>query len=139
MDRTRRRVLGGIASGLTAGAAGCLGGTSGGRQTADGTDTATTSTATTTADTSYTASIVPAGEVTFPDVPETWLCYNGGWADMAFALGQRDGFLTAGNMIPGFFFEPFGLDVPRKTTCRRWPTGTRAGGTRRCSTKPTRT
>ncbi|WP_284014264.1 ABC transporter substrate-binding protein [Halobaculum litoreum] len=112
MDRTRRRVLGGIASGLTAGAAGCLGGTSGGRQTADGTDTATTSTATTTADTSYTASIVPAGEVTFPDVPETWLCYNGGWADMAFALGQRDGFLTAGNMIPGFFFEPFGLDVP---------------------------
>jgi len=31
---------------------------------------------------------------------------------MAFALGQRDGFLTAGNMIPGFFFEPFGLDVP---------------------------
>jgi len=31
---------------------------------------------------------------------------------MAFALGQREGFLTAGNMIPGFIFEPFDLDIP---------------------------
>lgn len=63
-------------------------------------------------DTSYTASIVPAGEVQFDAVPETWLAYNGGWADMAFALGQRAGFLTTGNMIPGFFFDPFDLEVP---------------------------
>jgi iron complex transport system substrate-binding protein len=60
----------------------------------------------------YEACIEPAGCVTFQSVPESWLVYNGGWADMAFALGQRDGFLTAGNMIPGFFFDPFDLDVP---------------------------
>ncbi|UIP01368.1 ABC transporter substrate-binding protein (plasmid) [Halobaculum sp. CBA1158] len=62
--------------------------------------------------TSYEACIEPAGCLTFEEVPETYAVYNGAWADMAFALGQRDGFLTAGNMIPGFFFEPFGLDVP---------------------------
>jgi len=61
---------------------------------------------------SYEACIEPAGCVPFEEVPETYLVYNGGWADMAFALGQREGFLTAGNMIPGFFFEPFDLDVP---------------------------
>ncbi len=64
----------------------------------------------------YTASIVPAGEVHFDAVPETWAVYNGGWADMAFALGQREGFLTAGNMIPGFFFDPFDIDVPAQDT-----------------------
>ena len=60
----------------------------------------------------YEACIEPAGCLTFEAVPKTWLCYNGGWADMAFTLGQRDGFLTADNMIPSFFFEPFELDVP---------------------------
>jgi iron complex transport system substrate-binding protein len=60
----------------------------------------------------YEACIEPAGCLTFEEVPATYLVYNGGWADMAFALGQRDGFITAGNMIPEFFFEPFGLDVP---------------------------
>ena len=61
---------------------------------------------------SYEACIEPVGCQTFDAVPETYACYNGAWADMAFALGQRDGFLTGGNMIPGFFFDPFGLDVP---------------------------
>ncbi|OYR40510.1 ferrichrome ABC transporter substrate-binding protein [Halorubrum sp. Ib24] len=79
-----------------------------------GTDSETgeTETESTETDTGYTASIVPAGEVHFDAVPETWTVYNGGWADMAFALGQREGFLTAGNMIPGFFFDPFDIDVP---------------------------
>ena len=93
--------------------AGCLG------QSGDGSVSTTSPTESdaggetaTETDSSYTASIVPAGEVQFEDVPESWLAYNGGWADMAFALGQRDGFLTAGNMIPGFFFDPFDLDVP---------------------------
>jgi iron complex transport system substrate-binding protein len=31
---------------------------------------------------------------------------------MAVALGQGDGFLTAGNMIPEFFFEPFDITFP---------------------------
>ncbi|TKX84359.1 ABC transporter substrate-binding protein [Halorubrum sp. SS5] len=60
----------------------------------------------------YEACIEPVGCLTFESVPETYAVYNGGWADMAFALGQQDGFLTAGNMIPSFFFEPFDLDVP---------------------------
>jgi len=62
--------------------------------------------------TPYEACIEPVGCQTFQEVPETYVVYNGGYADMAFALGQRDGFITAGNMIPGFFFEPFDLDVP---------------------------
>ena len=69
-------------------------------------------TPTSTSSGSYEACIEPVGCQTFDAVPETYACYNGAWADMAFALGQRDGFLTGGNMIPGFFFDPFGLDVP---------------------------
>ena len=95
--------------------AGCTG------QSGDGSASTTTET-----DSGYTASIVPAGEVHFEDVPESWLVYNGGWADMAFALGQRDGFLTAGNMIPGFFFDPFDLDVPSEeelTGLANWESG----------------
>ncbi|WP_323174195.1 ABC transporter substrate-binding protein [Natrialba sp. PRR66] len=61
---------------------------------------------------SYEACIEPTGCLSFEEVPERYAVYNGGWADMAFALGQREGFLTAGNMIPEFLFEPFGLDVP---------------------------
>ncbi|QLH81672.1 ABC transporter substrate-binding protein [Halosimplex pelagicum] len=61
---------------------------------------------------SYEACIEPVGCLSFEKVPETYIVNNGEWADMAFALGQRDGFLTATNMIPGFLFEPFGLDVP---------------------------
>ena len=92
--------------------AGCTGDSSdgsgaGGESAADDGDDGTP-----TENTSYEACIEPAGCLTFEEAPETWLCYNGGWADMAFALGQREGFITAGNMIPGFFFEPFGLDVP---------------------------
>jgi len=89
------------------GLAGCLGNDSGSdAENAAGSDE------TPTEDTSYEACIEPVGCQTFGAVPDTWLCYNGGWADMAFALGQRDGFITAGNMIPGFFFDPFGLDIP---------------------------
>ncbi|WP_276270865.1 ABC transporter substrate-binding protein [Haloarcula litorea] len=98
-------------------AAGCSGGDAASEGGATSTDAPATADgggdgSTTETGSSYTASIVPAGEVTFEAVPESWLVYNGAWADMAFALGQRDGFLTAGNMIPGFFFDPFDLDVP---------------------------
>jgi iron complex transport system substrate-binding protein len=105
---TRRDVItyGGTLA-VGGGLAGCLDGGSG----ADA-ENAGDSDETATADTAYEACIEPVGCRTFEAVPETWLVYNGGWADMAFALGQRDGFLTADNMIPSFFFEPFGLDVP---------------------------
>jgi len=75
-------------------------------------ETTSESQATTETTDSYEACIEPAGCLTFDSVPETYAVYNGGWADMAFALGRLDGFLTAGNMIPAFFFEPFDLDVP---------------------------
>jgi iron complex transport system substrate-binding protein len=124
--RRRRDVLSGTGTVIVGGLlAGCIGGggdggddgvdgepatgnaedsTGGEENTENGGDDATAGT--------YEACIEPSGCLTFESVPETWLVYNGAWADMAFALGQRDGFLTAGNMIPAFFFEPFGLDVP---------------------------
>lgn len=100
-DYTRRAVLAGGGAALAAGLAGC-GSTSGDEESTPGGTTVE----------SYEACIEPVGCRTFESVPETYLVYNGGWADMAFALGQREGFLTAGNMIPDFFFEPFGIDVP---------------------------
>jgi iron complex transport system substrate-binding protein len=84
--------------------AGCSGGSS-----EPATETGTDGQAT--PDSSYEACIEPVGCRTFESVPETYIVNNGEWADMAFALGQRDGFLTATNMIPGHLFEPFGLDV----------------------------
>jgi len=120
-DPTRRRTLkyGGalVTGGLLAG---CTGGSESAdttttdattRETTDGESTTESAGTTETTD-SYEACIEPAGCLTFEEVPETYAVYNGGWADMAFALGQLDGFLTAGNMIPAFFFEPFDLDVP---------------------------
>jgi iron complex transport system substrate-binding protein len=105
---TRRDVITyGSTLAVGGGLAGCLGNGSG-----PDAENATDSDETATADTAYEACIEPVGCRTFEAVPETWLVYNGGWADMAFALGQRDGFITAGNMIPAFFFEPFDLDVP---------------------------
>jgi iron complex transport system substrate-binding protein len=114
-DTTRRNYVkyGGslIGSGLLAGCTGNQG--SGPTETNTTTDQADTATDSET-DTSYEACIEPAGCITFEEVPETWLTYQGGWADMAFALGQRDGFLTAAPalMPPSFFFEPFDIDVP---------------------------
>lgn len=60
----------------------------------------------------HEACIEPVGCLTLEEVPETYIVNNGEWADMAFALGQREGFQTATNAIPPFLFEPFGLDVP---------------------------
>ncbi|AUG47223.1 ferrichrome ABC transporter substrate-binding protein [Haloarcula taiwanensis] len=106
---TRRQLLAG--TGLTVGAAlaGCASMTE-----SDNTENSNESTRTEQAD-SYEACIEPVGCQTFESVPETYIVNNGEWADMAFALGQRDGFLTSTNMIPGFLFEPFGLDVPPRS------------------------
>src|SRR6056297_3073011 len=76
------------------------------------TDNSTDSSETETEPSTYEACLEPAGCLTFEEVPESYIVNNGEWADMAFALGQRDGFMTATNMIPGFMFDPFGLDVP---------------------------
>jgi len=127
-SQRRRTVLAGIGTTVGGGLlAGCVGGGGDGddgsgdvsRDSQDGSDgvgghDASDSDGSTDGDGTYEACIEPSGCLPFESVPETWLVYNGAWADMAFALGQRDGFLTAGNMIPAFFFEPFGLDVPRE-------------------------
>lgn len=122
-DRTtRRRFVAGTSATLTAALAGCafIGGadeeTTETTESSNQTPTTESTTATTTDETatsaSYEACMEPVGCLSFEEVPETYIVNNGEWADMAFALGQRDGFLTATNMIPGFLFEPFGLDVP---------------------------
>ncbi|WP_224332239.1 ABC transporter substrate-binding protein [Haloprofundus halobius] len=46
---------------------------------------------------SYTVSMAPVGDVTFDSVPEKWLVYEAGYADMGVALGQADGLLAVGN------------------------------------------
>ncbi|WP_283402457.1 ABC transporter substrate-binding protein [Halorubrum sp. DM2] len=50
----------------------------------------------------YTASIEPVGEVTFKRPPERWVAYDGGYADMAVALGQGDG-LTGLGYAPRYY------------------------------------
>ncbi len=70
--------------------AGCTGDSVGG----SGTDRSTTTTTetptatTTTEDTAYSVTLEPAGEVSFPAVPETWVAENASWADMGVALGM---------------------------------------------------
>ncbi|WP_121743334.1 ABC transporter substrate-binding protein [Natronorubrum halophilum] len=50
----------------------------------------------TTEDGSYSVSMEPTGTVSFDQVPERWTAYNGGYADMAVALGQADGLIGIG-------------------------------------------
>jgi len=38
----------------------------------------------------------PMGTVSFDQVPERWAAYDGGYADMAVALGQADGLTGVG-------------------------------------------
>jgi iron complex transport system substrate-binding protein len=45
---------------------------------------------------SYSVSMTPMGEVTFESIPERWIAYDGGYADMAVALGQADGITGIG-------------------------------------------
>lgn len=88
-ERTRRAVLKG---GGALAAAGLLAGC----QSGDRTTAETTTKQTTAEDSSYTVSMEPVGDVTFKDVPETWLPYTGDYADMGVALGQADGLAGIG-------------------------------------------
>jgi len=45
---------------------------------------------------SYTVSMAPVGEVTFDAIPKTWAAYDGGYADMAIALGKGGGITGVG-------------------------------------------
>ncbi|AHG01572.1 ferrichrome-binding protein (plasmid) [Halostagnicola larsenii XH-48] len=61
---------------------------------------------------SYEACIEPVGCLSLEEVPETWMAILGSWADMAFALGQRDGFRPSGFYCPAYFYERVGLSMP---------------------------
>ncbi|ELY63164.1 ABC transporter substrate-binding protein [Natrinema versiforme] len=50
----------------------------------------------TTEDGSYSVSMEPMGTVSFDEVPERWIAYDGGYTDMAVALGQADGLAGVG-------------------------------------------
>jgi len=45
---------------------------------------------------SYTVTMAPVGEVQFDAVPEQWVPFSGGYADMGVALGQADGLAGIG-------------------------------------------
>ncbi|QFU84829.1 ABC transporter substrate-binding protein [Natronorubrum aibiense] len=65
----------------------------------------------------YTVSMEPVGEVTFESVPETWVAYTGGYADMAVALGQADGITGIGH-APRYYTSVYdelpGVSVDRE-------------------------
>ncbi|QCS45030.1 ABC transporter substrate-binding protein [Natrinema versiforme] len=72
-----------VGSGILAGCSELLG-----QEGAEGTET--------TEDGSYSVSMEPMGTVSFDQVPERWIAYDGGYADMAVALGQTDGLAGVG-------------------------------------------
>ncbi|ELK51463.1 MULTISPECIES: ABC transporter substrate-binding protein [Haloferax] len=89
--------------------AGCASDSSGSDETTAAAETTTEAAAetTTAADTetetdtaeaadSYSVTMEPMGEVTFDSVPESWAAYDGGYADMAVALGVGDGVTGVG-------------------------------------------
>ncbi|AKU07522.1 MULTISPECIES: ABC transporter substrate-binding protein [Haloferax] len=83
--------------------AGCTSDSSGSDETTTAAETTTeeateteTATQTTEADSSYSVTMEPMGEVAFDSVPESWAAYDGGYADMAVALGVGDGLTGVG-------------------------------------------
>jgi len=121
---TRRRYLvaaGAVVSGLLAG---CTSGDGDAEPAEDtrtaeptATDTPTGAATATTEDEAdtYSVSMAPMGEVTFDAVPEEWLPYDGGYADMGVALGQADGMAGIGGYdryYTGFYDDLSGVSVP---------------------------
>ena len=107
--------------------AGCAGGGDGGDDAGSGeraedAEAASTSSTESDAETEesgelpYTAAMEPVGEVTFEAVPERWVAYDGGFADMAVALGKGDGLAGIGNADRYYTYvydELPGVDIDR--------------------------
>ncbi|NHN41095.1 ABC transporter substrate-binding protein [Halorubellus sp. JP-L1] len=117
---TRRNYLAGTSAVLAGGLlAGCLTDAEGGDATseADGTSGQSTTDATARSDAeSYTVSMEPVGTVEFDAPPERWIAYDGGYADMAVALGQADGLAGIGGIdryYSGVYDELDGVGVDR--------------------------
>jgi iron complex transport system substrate-binding protein len=89
---TRRDTLKyGATAAATLGLAGCA--SLSGEQAATETEATATETET---EGPYTVEMAPMGEVTFESVPERWAAYDGGFGDMAVALGQGEGLTGVG-------------------------------------------
>lgn len=102
-----------IGSGLFAGCSGNADEESTSSATATGTST---NTETATEDTSYSATMAPAGDVTFESTPQQWVPYDGGYADVGVALGQADGIAGIGGADRYYTYvydELPGVDVDR--------------------------
>lgn len=86
----RRRFLGIGAGALAGPVAGCTGentASEGETTTAASETDAETAAEATSSPESYSVSMEPVGEVTFDSVPQAWVTYTGGYADMGVALG----------------------------------------------------
>jgi iron complex transport system substrate-binding protein len=97
-----------VGGGLLAGCAG-QSGDGGPTETADSDGAAAT-------DGSYTVTMAPMGDVTFDTVPERWVAYDGGYADMGVALGQGDGLVGVGGLdryYTGVYDDLPGVSVDR--------------------------
>lgn len=57
----------------------------------------------------YTVSMVPVGDVTFEELPETWVANNGSWADMGVALGLEP---PEGVWLTGRYHTQYYDDIP---------------------------
>ena len=86
--------------------------------TADTTTDETPSDDTAAADSPYSVTMEPVGEVSFDSVPDRWVAYGGGYADMGVALGQGDamtGIGGAGRYYTDVYDELPGVSVDRET------------------------
>ncbi|TKX77127.1 Fe3+-hydroxamate ABC transporter substrate-binding protein [Halorubrum sp. SD626R] len=95
---SRRDVLTTGAGALTASIAGCATG-SGNRGGGDGADGGSS-------EVTHAVSMEPVGEVAFRGVPERWLTYFPGYADMGVALGHGDGLVAVGN-VPRYHVDAY--------------------------------
>ncbi|MFB6176679.1 MAG: Fe3+-hydroxamate ABC transporter substrate-binding protein, partial [Halobaculum sp.] len=65
---------------------------------------------------SYSVTMAPVGTVEFDSVPESWLTYFPGYADMGVALGQSDGLTAVGNVgryHTGYYDELDGVSLSK--------------------------
>ncbi|SIR81681.1 ferrichrome-binding protein [Haladaptatus litoreus] len=108
---TRRRFITGSGVASAALLAGCTSGNDDSDETQTSTggtgdgDGGTGSDGTTTQSGPYSVSMEPVGEVEFESVPETWLTYEAGYADMGVALGMGDSLQAIG--LPSRFHTQY--------------------------------
>ena len=82
----------------------------------------------------YEVTMEPVGAVEFEDVPERWVAYSPGYADMGAALGAADGLAAVGRpdrYHTRFYDELDGVGPGARS--RRW------AATARCSARTTPT